>query len=96
MVVIGDYILTGGELVVASILDSSLRLVPNTLGNSESLKEESFENNLLEGPQYTRPRVFEKLEVPKVLLSGHHKNIHDFHENNKILMIRTYRPDLLN
>ena len=92
---IGDYILTGGELAVLSILDSALRFVPGVLGNEQSLDTESFENSLLEGPQYTRPRIFEGKEVPEILLSGHHANIEQYKEQQRLQITKRFRPDLL-
>ena len=75
---IGDYILTGGELPAMVLIDALARLIPGVLGDSLSLKHESFEENLLEYPQYTRPRVFEDWKVPDVLLNGNHKKIEDW------------------
>lgn len=72
---IGDYVLTGGELPAMVVIDTVSRLVPGVLHNSESAETESFENGLLEYPQYTRPEVFEGKKVPDVLLSGHHANV---------------------
>lgn len=72
---IGDYVLTGGELPALILIDSISRLIPGVLGQNESFEEESFKDNLLEYPHYTRPREFMNLEVPSVLLSGNHKNI---------------------
>ena len=74
---IGDYILSGGETAAYVILDSILRLVPGVLGNENSYKDESFENGLLEYPQYTKPQIWEKTPVPEVLLSGDHSKIKD-------------------
>lgn len=92
---IGDYVLTGGELPALVMIDSIARLVPGVLNRSESHEDESFENHLLEYPQYTRPRSFNGLEVPEVLLSGNHKKIDEwrFEESQKITLER--RPDLI-
>lgn len=92
---IGDYVLTGGELPALVMIDSIARLVPGVLNRSESHEDESFENDLLEYPQYTRPRSFNGLEVPEVLLSGNHKKIDEwrFEESQKITLER--RPDLI-
>ncbi|WP_281819003.1 tRNA (guanosine(37)-N1)-methyltransferase TrmD [Vallitalea longa] len=92
---IGDYILTGGELAVMVMIDAISRLVPNVLSNEVSAETESFDDNLLEYPQYTRPAVFMDKKVPDILLSGHHKNIDDWRREQSL--IRTYekRPDLL-
>lgn len=92
---IGDFVLTGGELAVMAIIDSSLRFIPGTLGNSKGPQDESFENNLLEHPQYTRPFEFEGLQVPEILLSGHHANIKNYLKEEKIRITKKYRPDLL-
>lgn len=92
---IGDYVLTGGELPALVMIDSIARLVPGVLNRSESHEDESFENDLLEYPQYTRPRNFNGLEVPEVLLSGNHKKIDEWRaeESQKITLER--RPDLI-
>lgn len=92
---LGDFILTGGELAVLPVCDSILRLLPGVLGNGDSLNEESFENNLLEYPQYTRPEEILGLKVPDVLLSGHHKNIEDWRREESIKITLLKRPDLL-
>ncbi len=93
---IGDYILTGGEIAVMAIIDSAIRFSPNVLGNKNSSAEDSFEDNLLEHAQYTRPSNFEGLEVPSVLMSGDHKKIKEFQYNQKIEFTKKYRPDLYN
>ena len=92
---IGDYILTGGEQAAQIMLDAVVRLLPNVLGNEESLSDESFENCLLEYPQYTKPAVWNNMEVPPVLLSGHHKNIADWRKEKSIEVTKKKRPDLL-
>lgn len=92
---IGDYVLTGGELPAMVLVDAILRYIPGVLGNENSASEESFSNNLLEYPQYTRPRVFKNLLVPSVLLSGNHAEIKKWRENQKIEQTKKYRPDLL-
>ena len=92
---IGDYILTGGEQAAQIMLDSIIRLLPNVLGNQESLSDESFENCLLEYPQYTKPAVWNNREVPEILLSGHHKNIADWRKEKSIEVTKNKRPDLL-
>ncbi len=91
---LGDYVLSGGELAVMVMLDSSLRLLPGSLGNQHSLSEESFNQGLLEYPLYTKPREFEGQSVPEVLLSGHHKRIQEFHLQKRIQMTQKHRPDL--
>ena len=92
---LGDYILTGGELAVMTIIDSAVRFKPGVLGNRESSQKESFQAGLLEHPQYTRPRIFEGLEVPEVLLSGNHKKIEEFEMLESLRVTREARPDLL-
>ena len=92
---IGDYILTGGELPAMVLVDCVTRLVPGVLGKQESLDSESFEKNLLEYPQYTRPANFRGMKVPNVLISGHHKNIELWRERQSILKTAKIRPDLL-
>ena len=91
---IGDYVLTGGELPAMVMIDAIVRNIKGVI-NSQSLKDESFSNGLLEYPQYTRPEVFEGLEVPKVLLSGHHQNIDKWRQEQAIEITKKYRPDLL-
>lgn len=92
---IGDYVLTGGELPALIIIDSISRLIPGVLGQNESFEDESFENNLLEYPHYTRPREFEGMKVPDVLLSGNHANIEKWRREESIRITRERRPDLL-
>jgi len=91
---IGDFILSGGEIGAFVIIDSSVRLLSGVIGNSNSLTEESFENNLLEYPQYTKPQKWEKMEVPNVLLSGDHKKIKDWRLDQSEDITRRRRPDL--
>jgi len=91
---IGDYILTGGELPSMVLIDAISRNVDGVL-NNESIKDESFNNNLLEYPQYTRPEIFLDKKVPEVLISGHHENIHKWREEKKIEITKKKRPDLL-
>lgn len=91
---IGDYVLTGGELPALILIDSISRHVKGVLGHEESLEEESFTNGLLEYPHYTRPEVFMEKEVPKVLLSGHHKNIESWRKLESIKLTMKLRPDL--
>jgi tRNA (guanine37-N1)-methyltransferase len=91
---IGDYVLTGGEVAVFPLVDSILRNVPGVLGNSATLHEESFDNDLLEYPHYTRPAVFEGLEVPEVLRSGHHGKIAEWRLEKAIEKTKKVRPDL--
>ncbi len=92
---IGDFILTGGELPAMLLVDSISRLIPNVLGKEESFLNESFSDNLLEHPNYTRPFIFNDKKVPDILLSGNHKKIEEWKKQQSL--IRTYkkRPDLL-
>ena len=92
---IGDYVLTGGELPAMMMIDCISRLVPGVLNNEASAQDESFEGNLLEYPQYTRPEVFMGESVPPVLLSGHHGNIDKWRREQSILRTAKKRPDLL-
>lgn len=92
---IGDYVLTGGELPAMVMIDCISRLVPGVLNNEVSAEFESFHDNLLEYPQYTRPEVFMDKRVPEVLLSGHHANIEKWRREQSILRTLLRRPDLL-
>lgn len=92
---VGDYVLTGGELPAMVMIDCISRLVPGVLNNEESAEIESFHDNLLEYPQYTRPEFYEGSRVPEVLLSGHHKNIDDWRRQESIRRTWERRPDLL-
>ncbi len=92
---LGEFVLSGGELAVIIFLDSCLRLVPGILGNSESCQAESYRQQLLECPHYTRPAVFEGLAVPEILTSGHHHNIEEYRNAESLRITRTCRPDLL-
>ena len=92
---IGDYVLTGGELPALVVMDTISRLVPGVLNNGMSAVKESFSDNLLEYPQYTRPEIFEGVKVPEVLLSGHHENINKWRKEQAIHITKTKRPDLL-
>ena len=91
---IGDYILSGGETAAFIIIDSILRLVPGILGNEQSIDDESFENGLLEYPQYTKPQIWEDKSVPDVLLSGDHSKIKDWRLSQSEAITRHRRPDL--
>ena len=92
---IGDYVLTGGELPAMVMVDAISRMVPGVLSNEESGSMESFEGNLLEYPQYSRPREWKGREVPEILLSGHHKNTEAWRRQQSILLTKERRPDLL-
>lgn len=92
---LGDYVLTGGELAVMTILDSAIRFVEGSLGHANSAHDDSFNDGLLEYPQYTRPKNFDGEEPPAILLSGDHQKIAEFRQQQKIIQTRKYRPDLL-
>ena len=97
---IGDYVLAGGEIAAKVIVEGCIRLIPGVLGQPESLLEESFSNDLLEYPQYTRPKVWTDTQrnnhnVPEVLISGHHENIKKWRREKSIEKTKSNRPDLL-
>ena len=92
---IGDYILTCGEIPAMVLIDAVVRLIPGVLGDKESVISESFENDLLEYPQYTRPASFRGMQVPAVLLSGNHKKIAAWRRKEAITRTENRRPDLL-
>jgi len=92
---IGDYILTGGELPAMVVIDAVVRLLPDVLGHEDSARYESFEDGLLEHPQYTRPSEYRGMRVPKILLSGDHKKIEKWRMEQAIKRTRKRRPDLL-
>ena len=91
---VGDFVLSGGEIGALVIIDSIVRLIPGVLGNSNSLKDETFERNLLEYPQYTKPQKWEKKDVPEVLLTGDHAKIKDWRLDQSEDITRRRRPDL--
>ncbi|MDP6636164.1 MAG: tRNA (guanosine(37)-N1)-methyltransferase TrmD [Phycisphaerae bacterium] len=91
---LGDFVLSGGEVAAMAVCDSVIRLLPGALGKDESVEEESFSAGLLEYPQYTRPQVFEGMEVPEVLLSGHHARIVQWRLEQAEQRTRDRRPDL--
>ncbi len=91
---IGDYVLTGGEIAALSVIDSLVRLIPGVLSNQMSHEDDSFSNDLLEYPQYTKPRVFEGKSVPDVLLSGHHDHIKKWRHEQSLKRTEKRRPDL--
>lgn len=93
---IGDYVLTGGEIAAAAIIDSIARLVPGVLGKEASFRNDSFQEGLLDYPQYTRPEKFDGKEVPKILLSGNHAEIEKWRKKESIQKTKKRRPDLLN
>jgi tRNA (guanine37-N1)-methyltransferase len=92
---IGDYVLSGGETAAMVLIDAVSRLVPGVLGGERSAQEDSFEEGLLEYPQYTRPRVFKNQEVPEVLLSGDHEKIRVWRRTESLKRTLQRRPDLL-
>ena len=91
---IGDYILTGGEQAAQIMLDTVIRLLPGVLGNEASIEDESFESNLLEYPQYTRPIEWKGRQVPEILLSGHHQKIETWRREQAEIATKAKRPDL--
>ncbi|WP_440908940.1 tRNA (guanosine(37)-N1)-methyltransferase TrmD [Candidatus Pelagibacter sp.] len=91
---LGDFVLSGGETAAMVVLDSVLRLLPGVLGNEQSTDDESFENGLLEYPQYTKPQIWEEKSVPNVLLSGDHAKIKDWRLSQSEAITRVRRPDL--
>ena len=91
---VGDFVLSGGEIGALVIMDSIVRLIPGVLGNSNSLKDETFERNLLEYPQYTKPQKWEKKDIPEVLLTGDHAKIKDWRLDQSEDITRRRRPDL--
>ena len=92
---VGDYVLTGGELPAMIIVDAVARLVPGVLHNNASAEFESFQDNLLEYPQYSRPEVWHEKRVPEVLLSGHHANVEKWRREQSVIRTARNRPDLL-
>ncbi len=92
---IGDYVLTGGEIPACILADAVGRLCPGVLSDPECFEAESLTDGLLEYPQYTRPPVFHGMEVPEVLLSGHHKNIDDWRREKSVEITKERRPDLI-
>lgn len=92
---IGDYILTGGEQAAMIMLDAVVRLLPNVLGNAMSIEAESFSDNLLEYPQYTRPIEWKGRKVPEILLSGHHEKVAQWQKQQALQITKERRPDLL-
>ena len=97
---IGDYVLTGGEVAAQVLVEGCVRLLPGVLGHAESILEESFSENLLEYPHYTRPKIWvdksgNKHHVPDILVSGHHEKIKEWRKEKSIEITKKYRPDLL-
>ncbi|MDP6981357.1 MAG: tRNA (guanosine(37)-N1)-methyltransferase TrmD [Myxococcota bacterium] len=92
---LGDYVLCGGEIPAMVLVEGMVRLLPGLLGNAESVAKESFTQEILEGPQYTRPPIFRDLEVPEILRSGHHAEIARWRRERALEWTRLRRPDLL-
>lgn len=92
---IGDYVLIGGEVAVLVMAEAMVRLIPGVLGNQASHQEDSFQDGLLEGPSYTRPRVWRDLEVPEILFSGNHAKIEQWRREQSLKRTAERRPDLL-
>ena len=92
---VGDYVLSGGETAAIVLMDGISRLIPGVLGSDSRIAGESFYDGLLEYPQYTRPREFEGLEVPKILLEGHHEKIRIWRRKKSLLKTLKQRPDLI-
>ena len=92
---IGDYVLNGGEVAAVAMIEATCRLIPGVIGNAESLSEESHNEGLLEYPSYTKPQVWRGLEVPEVLLSGHHAEIAKWRKQQSLDRTEANRPDLL-
>ena len=91
----GDYVLTGGELPAMMIVDAVSRLIPGVLHNDVSAEFESFQDNLLEYPQYSRPEIWHDKQVPPILLSGHHANVEKWRREQSVIRTAKWRPDLL-
>ena len=92
---IGDYVLTGGEIPAMAVVDSVARYIPGVLGKLESAEDESFSNDLLEYPQYTRPQEFMGLKVPEVLVSGNHELVDKWRKEQSKIVTKKRRPDLM-
>ena len=97
---IGDYVLTGGEVAAQVLVEGCVRLLPGVLGHAESILEESFSENLLEYPHYTRPKIWvdksgNKHHVPDILVSGHHEKVKEWRKNKSLQATKKLRPDLL-
>jgi tRNA (guanine37-N1)-methyltransferase len=92
---IGDYVLTGGELAALVLIDAVVRLIPGVIGDGESMLTDSFQDGLLDHPSYTRPAEFRGLKVPDVLLSGDHKEIERWRQEQRLLRTKARRTDLL-
>ena len=93
---LGDFVMSGGEIAALSFIDSIIRILPGTLGNPDSVLNDTFSNGMLKGHSYTRPEIFEDIKVPEVLLSGNHTKIKDWKEENSLIQTYLRRPELLN
>ena len=93
---IGDFIISGGEYAAICLIDAIARNLPGTIGNEDSIKNDSFSNGLLKGPAYTRPEIFEDIKVPDVLLSGNHSKINEWKTQKSLIQTYIRRPDLIN
>ena len=93
---IGDFIISGGEYAAICLIDAIARNLPGTIGNEDSIKNDSFSNGLLKGPAYTRPEIFEDIKVPDVLLSGNHSKINEWKAQKSLIQTYIRRPDLIN
>ena len=93
---IGDFIISGGEYAAICLIDAIARNLPGTVGNEDSIKNDSFSNGLLKGPAYTRPEIFEDIKVPDVLLSGNHSKINEWKTQKSLIQTYIRRPDLIN
>ena len=91
---IGDYVVSGGEIASFILIDACVRLIPEVLGNKNSLVSESFQNHLIEYPQFTKPRVWQNLEVPEILLNGNHEKVSEWKLKTSIEVTKKKRPDL--
>jgi tRNA (guanine37-N1)-methyltransferase len=91
---LGDFVMTGGEIAAQAMIDATVRLLPNVLGNPESALEESHSNGLLEYPQYTKPAEWRDQKIPEILLSGHHQNIANWRMDQAKIKTQKLRPDL--
>ncbi len=92
---LGDFVLIGGEVAVLAMVEATTRLIPGVLGNPQSHREDSFSDGLLEGPSYTRPKLWRDLEVPPILLSGDHAKVAAWRHEQSLALTRERRPDLL-
>ena len=91
----GDFVLSGGEIAACAIVDAIIRLIPGVIGNEESALSDSFQDNLLAPPLYTRPETFQNIAVPPVLTSGNHKLIDEWRLEQSVIRTESLRPDLL-